>query len=76
MMVNFAATKSDLLDRDLIIKAERIDDKFKRKKQNSYLFFIFNILYGNSIILESSSHTNITTHAATLAYIKSEECQI
>ena len=33
MMVNLASTKSDLLDRDLIIKVERIDDKFKRKKQ-------------------------------------------
>ena len=32
-MVNLAGTKSDLLDIDLIIKAERIDDKFKRKKQ-------------------------------------------
>ena len=34
MMVNLAATKSDLLDRGLIIKVERIDDKLKRKKQH------------------------------------------
>ena len=30
--VNLAATKSDLLDRGLIIQVERIDDKVKRKK--------------------------------------------
>ena len=32
--VNLAATKSDLLDRGLIIKVERIDDNAKRKKQH------------------------------------------
>ncbi|MGC1932636.1 MAG: hypothetical protein WA667_26990 [Candidatus Nitrosopolaris sp.] len=32
--INLAATKSDLLDRGLIIKVERIDDKLKRKKQH------------------------------------------
>jgi orotate phosphoribosyltransferase-like protein len=30
--VNLAATKSDLLDRDLIIRVERIEDKDKQKK--------------------------------------------
>lgn len=32
--INLAATKSDLLDRGLIIKVERIDDRDKRKKQH------------------------------------------
>ena len=34
--VNLAATKSDLLDRGLIIKVERIDDKARRRKQHLY----------------------------------------
>jgi len=32
--INLAATKSDLLDRGLIIKVERIDDNVKRRKQH------------------------------------------
>jgi len=32
--INLAVTKSDLLDRGLIIKVERIDDKDKRRKQH------------------------------------------
>jgi hypothetical protein len=37
--VNLAATKSDLLDRGLIIKVERIDDKFKRLRQHIWREF-------------------------------------
>ena len=37
--INLAATKSDLLDRGLIIKVERIDDKDKRKKQHIWREF-------------------------------------
>jgi hypothetical protein len=37
--INLAATKSDLLDRGLIIKVERIDDKDKRKKQHIWCEF-------------------------------------
>jgi hypothetical protein len=39
MMINLTATKSDLLDRDLIIEVERIDDKSKRKKQHIWREF-------------------------------------
>ncbi len=37
--INLAAAKSDLLDRGLIIKVERIDDKDKRKKQHIWREF-------------------------------------
>jgi DNA-binding transcriptional MerR regulator len=37
--VNLAATKSDLLDRGLIIRVERIDDKVKQKKEKIWQEF-------------------------------------
>jgi hypothetical protein len=37
--VNLAATKSDLLDRGLIIKVDRIDDSAKRRKQDIWREF-------------------------------------
>ena len=37
--INLAATKSDLLDRGLIIKVERIDDKVKLKKEKIWQEF-------------------------------------
>jgi hypothetical protein len=37
--INLAATKSDLLDRGLIIKVERIDDTLKRRKQQIWREF-------------------------------------
>jgi hypothetical protein len=37
--INLAATKSDLLDRGLIIRVERIDDKVKQKKEKIWQEF-------------------------------------
>jgi hypothetical protein len=63
--VNLAATKSDLLDRGLIIKVERIDDKLKRKKQQIWhefeeirpqlLGYIFDVLVKFLIMRQNTS---------------------
>jgi hypothetical protein len=63
--VNLAATKSDLLDRGLIIKVERIDDSAKRKKRHIWhefeeirpqlLGYIFDILVKFLVMRQTTS---------------------
>jgi hypothetical protein len=63
--INLAATKSDLLDRGLIIKVERIDDTLKRRKQEIWrefeemrpklLGYIFNILIKFLVMRQTTS---------------------